>query len=315
MRFLGRLGRPAANEPRLASFLVLIGAAIIGLRIGETLFSRSYGLPRTDPTFPWWYAAFFALAGLLLLLRCEGRTLQIAFGLFAARYILAVIDPLLHGNNQVLRETLSLASAVAFVLAGWPAAPRWVRVLAVLLCVVAIPVRYRALQTVYGVRSVVDAGDHIVPIRPGLHPIAVASYLISSISHSRWPAHHGNAVHYRNQRCEGVSESGVSMRQTALRTLATTGASILLVTLSLAVASCVTPINRAKADERAREELERYAKRDGDKLELFTKPKVVDFETSWLYTYDYNGQPKHELAINVHRDGSVETSRMEDERH
>jgi hypothetical protein len=159
MRFPGSLGRPV-NERRLAPALVLIGAAIVGLWIGETLFSRSYGLPRADPVVPWWYATFFALLGLLLLLRCEGRTLRIAFGLFAVRYILEAADaPLLHGHYQVLRETLLLASAVAFVLAGWPAAPRWARVLACLLCVAAIPLRYRTLQAVHGVRSVVDAGD------------------------------------------------------------------------------------------------------------------------------------------------------------
>src|SRR5688572_12942408 len=88
MRFWGSLGRPT-NEPGFSSFLVLAGATIIGLWIGETLFSRSYGLPRAVWPFPWWYWTLFALGAVLLVLRCEGRMFRIALGLFAARQILA----------------------------------------------------------------------------------------------------------------------------------------------------------------------------------------------------------------------------------
>ena len=89
-------------------------------------------------------------------------------------------------------------------------------------------------------------------------------------------------------------------------------AAVVMLAFSLAV-SCAQPqpIDRAKADERAREELERYAKLEGYRLELFTAPKVSDYESDWLYSYNYNGEPKYELVIDVHRDGRAELSRMD----
>ena len=161
------LSRPT-NEPGFSSFLVLVGATLIGSWIGEALFSRSYGLPRADGLLPWWYSILFALAALLLLLRFEGRMLRIALGLLAARHMLAAADAtLLHGQYRGVGATLLLVVAAAFALAGWPAAHRWARALACVLCVVAIPVRYRMLQTVHGVRSVVNAGDRADPTDPG----------------------------------------------------------------------------------------------------------------------------------------------------
>ena len=48
-----RLGRPT-NDPGFSSLLVLAGATIIGLWIGETLFSQLNGLPRAAWRFPGW---------------------------------------------------------------------------------------------------------------------------------------------------------------------------------------------------------------------------------------------------------------------
>jgi hypothetical protein len=163
MRFWESRGRPT-NDPGFSSFLVLASATIIGLWIGETLFSWSYGLPRADWRFPWWYSTLFALGAVLLLLRCEGRMFRIALGLFAARQILAAADPtLLYGGSWAVREMLLVAAAATFALAGWPAAHRWPRVLACVLCVAAVPVRYQMLQAAHEVRSVVHAREHIGP--------------------------------------------------------------------------------------------------------------------------------------------------------
>jgi hypothetical protein len=63
-------------------------------------------------------------------------------------------------DYPVVREVLLLAAAVASTFIGWPNARRWARVLACVLCVVAIPVRYQLLQTAHGVRSLVDASNH-----------------------------------------------------------------------------------------------------------------------------------------------------------
>jgi hypothetical protein len=172
MRFWGSLGRPT-NEPGFSSFLVLAGAIITGLWIGETLFSLSSGLPRADWRFPWWYSTLSGLGALLLLLRCEGRMFQIALGLFATRQLLAAADPtLLHTHYRAVHEMFLVATAVAFAFAGWPAARRWARVLASVLCVAAIPVRYQILQGAHEVRSVVSAQQHAGPTDPQLYPTA-----------------------------------------------------------------------------------------------------------------------------------------------
>ena len=172
MRFWGSRDRPT-NDPGVSSFLVLAGATIIGLWIGETLFRWSYGLSRADWRFPWWYSTLFALGAVLLLLRCEGRMFRIALGLFAARQVLAAAEPtLLYGDYWAVREMLLVAAAVTFALAGWPAAGRWARVLACVLCVAAVPARYQMLQGAHEVRSVVDAREHIGPTDPQLHPTA-----------------------------------------------------------------------------------------------------------------------------------------------
>jgi hypothetical protein len=88
------------------------------------------------------------------------------------------------------------------------------------------------------------------------------------------------------------------------------GISIICLALATSIMACNRKIDRAKADTLAAANLQQYAKDEGMKADLFTRPDVGEQEGKWLYTYEYRASPKQSVAVVVFADGRVELSRM-----
>ena len=150
--------RRPADDPGFASFLVIASAAILGLWAGEVVFATKYGLRiSAGQQRPWWYSLFFVVGAVAVLVRSEGRLFRTGVILFALRYAVAVAEVAVFGASYPsLRLLLSIASAVAFFAAGWRSARPWARITSCIGFLVLSPVRYRMLESVTGVTSVIS---------------------------------------------------------------------------------------------------------------------------------------------------------------
>jgi hypothetical protein len=88
--------------------------------------------------------------------------------------------------------------------------------------------------------------------------------------------------------------------------------SFVVIVLCIGVVACHPRVDRAKADALAAQRLQEFAKEEGLKAELFTKPDVREAEGKWLYSFDYPAPPRQSVAIIVSTKGTVEVSRMFD---
>src|SRR5437588_7056996 len=161
--------RPADN-PSFASFLVIASAGILGLWAGERFFDAKYGSQVFAGRLqPWWYSLFFTVGALAVCVRSEGTLFRIALILFALRYALASLEvAVLSASYSNVQLLLSIASSITFFAAGWPAAWRWARVASCVAFVVLIPIRYRMLESVTGIRSVIsEAKPRSLPLSAG----------------------------------------------------------------------------------------------------------------------------------------------------
>jgi hypothetical protein len=162
--------RPADN-PNFASFLVVASAGVLGLWAGEGFFAVRYGLGVTAGHLtPRWYSLFFTIGAVAVCVRSEGALFRIGSILFAVRYALAVLEATaLSASYPNVRLLLSIASSIAFFAAGWPATRRWARIASCIVFVVLIPVRYRVLESVTGVKSVISEAKPCSLLASGKH--------------------------------------------------------------------------------------------------------------------------------------------------
>ena len=147
------------SQAGFASFLIITGALVGGLWIGESVFLRAYGFQRTLPSDPIWYSLAFALFSLVLIACVRGSlTFRIALALFGLRYVLAMIGTDVMGRavHWSLRDALLLAGSLSFAAAGWRASRPWTRIVAAALLLIAPVYSYQLHKRTSGAASVLS---------------------------------------------------------------------------------------------------------------------------------------------------------------
>jgi hypothetical protein len=160
---LNNVRRPE-SDPAFASFLVVAGGVILGLWVGEGIFALAYGRRMSAALEPWWYSLFFIVSTIAAIARSEGRMFRVALGLFGLRFMIAFGEAtILRGDYQPTHEMLLVASAIAFVVAGWAAARPWAKIAGCIAFLVVSPAKYKMLESITGARSVVGATESVCP--------------------------------------------------------------------------------------------------------------------------------------------------------
>ena len=130
----------------LAPIVVVAGAAILGLIIGEVLYySVTNRLPASLGPRPWWFVGFFVVVPLVLAIRTESLVIRAALILLASGELYSVWRPesLL---DWALQHSISVAAILLLQIACWRLVKHRFRVAAIVIVLVAIPIRYWSVR-------------------------------------------------------------------------------------------------------------------------------------------------------------------------
>jgi hypothetical protein len=145
---------PNHNRPP-EHFFTFAGSVIVGLTLGEVLYVAIVGRPPAPtPIWPWWFSALLVAAVMVWVFRQPNGRLRAAFVFFVA--IEALPHAHLSGAPSAvwgLNTAAELGFGVLLVAAFWQVTRTRVKLVALAVLLLAVPIRY---WTIYNWHSVLD---------------------------------------------------------------------------------------------------------------------------------------------------------------
>jgi hypothetical protein len=151
---------PSTEDAGFASGCVLAGSLLLGLRIGDEVFRRTYDFVGAQALVPLWYAAAFLSVAAVICVSFGGALFRIAIGIFGAGYALALFQGIVPTSTIVaLRTVAGFVGTIFLIAAGWRMARPWAKLAACVVLLSAVPLRYSVMKWSHGVTSVLSLAD------------------------------------------------------------------------------------------------------------------------------------------------------------